>query len=265
MAVNCAGIPGELLESEFFGHVAGAFTGATRSRPGLFQQAEGGTLLLDELGEMPVALQAKLLRVLEDGKVRAVGGAEERGVDVRVIAATNRDVDAQLRDGSLREDLFFRLETFTLELPALREREDDVELLARHFLEEFGASRQRVPDGFDPAALQALRRYPFPGNVRELRNAIERAVAFASGPRIALQDLPDRIARHGAGNEGAAASESLSVGDRPTVEQLQRRYAAWMLQQEGGNKLRTAERLGITRSTLYRWLEPVNERQGEKE
>lgn len=168
-AVNCAGIPADLMESEFFGHEAGAFTGAKGKRSGLLKQVDGGTLLLDEIGEMPVALQAKLLRVLQEGTLRAVGSDQEQSVDVRILAATHQDLESKVSDGSFRQDLFYRLETFSIHVPALRERGEDIERLARHFADEI-----------DNEALELLYRYSFPGNVRELQNAIERAVAFSA-------------------------------------------------------------------------------------
>ncbi len=254
VAVNCAGIPGELMESEFFGHVAGAFTGARNSRTGLFRQAHGGTLLLDELGEMPLNLQAKLLRVLEEGRIRPVGASQEESVDVRVVAATNRDVRAQVRDGSLREDLYFRLETFAIEIPPLRARGDDVEVLASRFLQEMATRMERPVEGFSPAALALLKRYAFPGNVRELRNVIERAVLFSRGSDVQPEDFPDRL-RDARAEAGVQAANDGPFGDLPSLEVLQQRYAEYVLDHTGGNKKQAAEILGVTRSTLYRWLE----------
>jgi DNA-binding NtrC family response regulator len=173
VAINCAGIPRELIESELFGYEAGAFTGARSRRQGIFHEADGGSLLLDEIGEMPAELQAKLLRVLQDGAVRRVGGAAENPVDVRVIAATHRDVRALVEGGDFREDLYYRLETFTLAVPPLRERDDDLERLARHFLAQHAARLERHVEGIDRTALAALRAYGFPGNVRELSNSIQ--------------------------------------------------------------------------------------------
>jgi DNA-binding NtrC family response regulator len=256
LAVNCAGIPPDLLESELFGHRAGAFTGAQRSRKGLFAEAEGGTILLDEIGEMPAAMQSKLLRVLEDGHIRPVGEDRERHIDVRVIAATNRDLEAEIEHGSFRADLFYRLETFALRIPPLRERGDDIELLAAHFIARFGATSQRRVRGISERALARVRAYPFPGNVRELSNAIERAVAFARSEQIEIEDLPERIRRHRitAGYAGASSDScSLSEPVLP-LREMEKRYVEAVLQKMKGNKRRTAEVLGIGRRTLYRYL-----------
>jgi DNA-binding NtrC family response regulator len=259
LAVNCAGIPPELLESELFGHSAGAFTGAQRARRGLFAEAEGGTLLLDEIGEMPGAMQSKLLRILQDGRMRPVGENRERQVDVRIVAATNRDPESDVKAGLFRADLFYRLETFSFEVPALRSRGDDVELLAAHFIARFGSAVNQRVRGITPAALAQLRAYPFPGNVRELSNAIERAVAFAGGGEIEVDHLPERIRRHrnpslSAGD--AAISGLLAVGETPPpLRVIEHRYVRYVLDRTDGNKRRAAELLGIGRRTLYRYLE----------
>lgn len=255
VAVNCAGIPSELMESEFFGHVSGAFTGARASHSGLFRQAHGGTLLLDELGEMPLPLQAKLLRVLEEGRIRPVGASGEEAVDVRVVAATNRDVRSQVRDGALREDLYYRLETYAIEIPPLRARGDDVELLASRFLQEIAARLDRPVEGFSAAALALLKRYSFPGNVRELRNVIERAVLFSRGEEVHPEDFPDRMRQVGQQALGLDASDQGPFADLPNLETLQQRYARYVLEHTEGNKKQAADILGVTRSTLYRWLD----------
>jgi two-component system, NtrC family, response regulator AtoC len=259
LAVNCAGVPGELLESEFFGHVAGAFTGARKAHKGLFARAEGGTLLLDEIGEMPLTLQAKLLRALQDGRIRPVGAEHEETADVRIVAATNQNLSALIRDGRFREDLFFRLETFALRVPPLREREDDRELLARQFLKRHATALDRPVDGLDDAVLAWLRRYQFPGNVRELGNAIERAVAFCDGERIELEHLPARLRAPTTpepSRTDAGLPEELLAGPvLPNLEELQRRYIHHVLRRVDGNKRRAAALLGIGRRTLYRWLE----------
>lgn len=261
LTVNCGGIPSELMESEFFGHTSGAFTGARSNRAGLFQQADGGTLLLDELGEMPLSLQAKLLRVLQDGQVRPVGSDREHHVDIRILAATNRDLTRAVEEGAFREDLYFRLETFAIHIPPLRERGDDVLALANHFLARFAARRNVRLRGFSDAAVQRLRDYSFPGNVRELENAVERAVTFCDGDLIEPVHLPKRIADYTPGVDVPTAE---SVPSFPwlsrsaplmTMEELQRRYLDHVLEQTGGNKRRAAQILGITRRTLYRWLE----------
>jgi len=253
--VNCAGIPPDLLESELFGHAAGAFTGANRARTGLFAAAEGGTLLLDEIGEMSAAMQSKLLRILQDGRVRPVGENREKQFDVRVVAATHRDLEAEIAADRFRADLFYRLETFSLPVPPLRKRGDDVELLAAHLLARHAAIAERPVEGIAPAALARLRAYPFPGNVRELANAIERAVVFCRGRQIELRDLPARI-RGGERTPGSDPLETLlSQEELPTLRELERRYVRHVLTQLDGNKRRAAQLLGIGRRTLYRYLE----------
>jgi DNA-binding NtrC family response regulator len=261
IAVNCAGIPAELLESELFGHSAGAFTGAQRARKGLFAEAAGGTLLLDEVGEMPLAMQSKLLRILQDGSMRPVGENRERQVDTRILAATNRDLVAEVANGRFREDLFYRLETFAIEVPPLRRRDDDIELLAAHFVARFGATTDHRVRGLAPEAMASLRRYAFPGNVRELSNAIERAVAFAHGDQIEVDDLPERIRRRG-GLRLPQAGETdtpalLRAGELPPLREIERRYVRLVLEHFDGNKKRAADCLDIGRRTLYRYLEEL--------
>lgn len=262
LAVNCAGIPAELLESEFFGHVAGAFTGARAARKGLLSEASGGTLLLDEIGEMPVHLQAKLLRALQEGKVRPVGAEHEEPVDVRIIAATNRDLLTLTRSGDFREDLFYRLETFTIHVPALREREDDWELLAAHFLRQFSARLNKPEPSLSANTLKLLRRYGFPGNVRELQNAIERAATFCEGRSIEPEHLPARIQNFE--QTPSAADSDLSSWLRAgpqlmSLDELQRQYVNHVMEKTAGNKREAADILGVTRRTLYRWLDNQRE------
>lgn len=263
MVVNCGGIPSELMESEFFGHAAGAFTGARKQRAGLFQQANGGSLLLDELGEMPLALQAKLLRVLQDGKVRPVGSDHEIQLDVRIIAATNRNLTEAVADGSFREDLFYRLETFALHVPPLRARGEDIQRLAEFFLIRFNARQKHSIKGFNDAALTMLQQYSFPGNVRELENAVERAATFCETTLIDGQHLPQRIREHSDRPElpvstasvPIAPSQPIDADALPSLETVQRQYIHQVLAATEGNKRRAADILGITRRTLYRWLE----------
>ncbi|OYD23569.1 sigma-54-dependent transcriptional regulator [Oceanimonas baumannii] len=258
MVVNCGGIPGELMESEFFGHAAGAFTGAKSRRAGLFQQADGGTLLLDEMGEMPLPLQAKLLRVLQDGKIRPVGSDHEIQLDVRIIAATNRNLTEAVADGSFREDLFYRLETFALQIPPLRERGDDIQRLAGFFLARFNARQQRSVKGFSDEAQALLQQYSFPGNVRELQNAVERAATFCDGGLIEVQHLPQRILEQAGPVFEPVTSDGVLPEDAdtlPSLETVQRQHIHRVLTATGGNKRRAADILGITRRTLYRWLE----------
>lgn len=257
LPVNCAGIPEHLLESEFFGHAAGSFTGAQKARQGLFAEAQGGSVLLDEISEMPLFLQAKLLRILQDGKLRRVGDNREFQVDVRVLAATNRDLEEEVRLGHFREDLFFRLETFTLQIPPLRERGEDVELLAGRFLREFTLALGKRTRGFSEEALIRFSEYTFPGNVRELRNAIERAVTFASGELIRVAHLPARIRNFRPDNDADPGS-IFNTPERnekliPLAE-IERRYINHVLKSVNGNKRKAASILGIGRRTLYRRL-----------
>lgn len=262
VAVNCAGIPADLLESELFGHSAGAFTGAQRARKGLFEEAGGGTMLLDEIGEMPAAMQSKLLRILQDGSMRPVGENRERQVDVRIVAATNRELEADIEDGLFRADLFYRLETFSLHVPPLRLRGEDIELLAAHFVARFGASSGRRVERLSAGALARLRAYPFPGNVRELSNAIERAAAFASEVEIKIEDLPERIRcfrEPPAQHDAVEAAHALIVGDdMPPLRDIEYRYVRFVLDRVGGNKRRAADLLGIGRRTLYRYLDKAD-------
>jgi DNA-binding NtrC family response regulator len=257
LAVNCAGIPEALLESEFFGHVAGAFTGAAGDRPGLFREADGGTLLLDEIGEMPAGLQAKLLRVLEEGEVRPVGSDRNATVDVRVLAATNRDLAAD--SDTLRRDLYYRLETFRISVPPLREREGDVDLLTVRFIQRHAARLGKEPPEPSPGAMKRLRSYPFPGNVRELENLVERAVTYCNGPVIDERHLPGRLRDSpvaAPGDHPENGEKRLLAGDMlPSLRALGNRYVRLVLERVDGNKRRAAALLGISRRTLYRRLE----------
>ena len=257
LVVNCAGIPEALLESEFFGHTAGSFTGAQGKREGIFAEAEGGTLFLDEIGDMPYALQAKVLRMLQDGKIRPVGSNQEQQVHVRIVAATNHDLDKRVDEGAFREDLFFRLETFALRIPPLRKREDDIELLAAMFLEQHALRLDKSIREISAAAIDSLRRYRFPGNVRELKNAIERAVVFCAGREIQRKDLPSRIRKEtSSGGNTTGAGEVLMIDDQslPSLLDVENRYIAHVLERVSGNKRKAAEILGIGRRTLYRRL-----------
>lgn len=248
-AVNCAGIPADLMESEFFGHAAGAFTGAQNKRQGLLKQADGGTLLLDEIGEMPMALQAKLLRVLQEGTIRAVGSDKEEQVDVRILAATHQDLERLVEEGKFRQDLFYRLETFSLRVPPLRERGEDIERLANFFLQQQQKSSDKTVRGISAEALDLLYRYPFPGNVRELQNAIERAFAFSSDETLSVDDFPQRIVEKSDTGQPAATSAW------PTLDEHQSQYIRKVLEHTDGNKSQAAQILGVTRRTLYRWLD----------
>ncbi len=248
--VHCAAIPETLLESELFGHARGAFTGAVREKPGLVEVADGGTLFLDEVGEIPLDIQAKLLRVLQEGEVQRIGETAPRKVDVRVVAATNRDLEVEVREGRFREDLWYRINVIPIHLPPLRQRGDDVLLLARHFLEQETARLGRTDlEGFTPEALEALRAYAWPGNVRELQNAIARAAALAPGPLVREEDLPDRV--RGRTTEG----QRLVLPEDMTLEEMERLMILHALEVTGGKKKEAAARLGISLATLYRKLD----------
>jgi two-component system response regulator HydG len=248
VAVNCAALPEALLESELFGHMKGSFTGATSDRPGLFVEAEHGTILLDEIGELPLAIQGKLLHVLERGAVRPVGSSRERPVDVRIIAATHRDLQEMAHQQKFREDLLYRLDVVAVEIPALRHRREDILPLAEHFLRTFRAKYPNSPvTGFSPAALTRIMDYAWPGNVRELAHLIQRVVVLGKGPVADLDALPPALLQ-----EGPAASGGFS--EILPARELQHRYAVWALERCGSHKSRTAERLGIDIKTLNRWL-----------
>jgi DNA-binding NtrC family response regulator len=251
VAVNCAALPANLLESELFGHAKGAFTDAKSERKGLFFQADGGTLLLDEIGEMPLAIQPKLLRALEENAVRPVGGDQEMPFDVRLISATNRDLQSEVDEGRFREDLFYRINVIQIDLPSLRARGTDVLILAQHFVETFAARTDKVVVSVSESASKKLLNYTWPGNVRELRNVIERAVALTRFDKIAVDDLPDKI-------RGYESSQIFVGGDDPSelipVAEVERRYILHVLKTVGGNKTLAARTLGLDRKTLYRKL-----------
>ncbi|MFQ3789217.1 sigma-54-dependent transcriptional regulator [Halomonas sp. A29] len=262
VAVNCASIPSELMESEFFGHIKGAFTGASESRQGLFQTANGGSLFLDEIGEMSPGLQAKLLRALQEKMVKAVGAEREEAVDVRIIAATHRDLEQEIESGNFRSDLFYRLETFSLRIPPLRERQGDIERLISAMIEKHASAQGKSIERIEPVALQTLLDYPYPGNVRELENAVMRAVTLAEEGLLSHADLPERIRQHGQEQRGVMrqieTGKSLVASSQqswPSLEEVEKRYIQKVLEATGGNKRRTADILGIARRTLYRRLE----------
>ncbi len=249
--VNCAAIPAELIEAELFGHTGQAFTGAKQVRAGLFESAEGGTLLLDEIGELPLLMQPKLLRVLQEGRLRRVGSDQEKEVNVRVIAATNRDLEKEVREGRFREDLFWRLNVIHLHIPPLRERPFDIPLLVEHFLDRALKTSGALPLSVTPAALAVLTAYAWPGNARELENAIERAVALAEGATLTPEDLPERIRLSGQ----TAQLLTQAHEKRMTLRDLEKEYILETLRLTGGNKSRAAELLGFDRRTLHRKLD----------
>lgn len=257
VGINCAAIPPELLESELFGHAKGAFTGAASSKKGLFEEANGGSLFLDEVGDMLPSLQAKLTRVLEERAIRRVGEGNERAIDVRLIAATHRDLEAMVKSGTFREDLWYRLNVALIELPPLRRRPGDVELLARRFLgEQFERARGKAPRGFDHASLEALLSYDWPGNVRQLRSAIERACVIAEGEEIHISDLPSEVLRRefGTEEESILAASTWAKASDYGREQTARRYLAAVLRRFEGDISLAAKHAEIERESFYRLL-----------
>lgn len=252
--INCGAIPETLIEAELFGHVAGAFTGATKARPGLFEAAHGGTLLLDEVGELPLAMQVKLLRVIQDRSVRRVGEQQQRSVDVRLLASTNRDLEDMVRRGEFREDLFYRLNVVRINVPPLRERVEDIPLLARMFVDIYAKQLGKPVNKIAPSAMRALTAYSFPGNVRELENTIERGVTLASSDVLELGDLPEEIV----GADAAEGRPSVALPPdgiqlEQVLQDVERSYIERALELSGGVKTKAAELLGLTfRSFRYR-------------
>ena len=253
VAVNAAAIPDTLIESEVFGHERGAFTGAIGTRPGCFEQAHGGTLFLDEIAEMPMPLQPKLLRVLADGKVRRLGGHHEFEFDVRVVVATNRNPLQAVKEGKLREDLFYRLNVFSINLPPLRERQEDVPLLAQRFIKEFNAKHRTAIEGISDEAAEELKKYPWPGNVRELRNVIERAVVLTKAEWIDTAVLPPYIRSSAPSNQKLV----LDVGTT-TMADAERELIIRTLEKTGNNKAEAARQLGVDVKTIYNKLKAYN-------
>jgi two-component system NtrC family response regulator len=253
VAINCAAIPRELLESELFGHVKGAFTGAIKDKTGRFALADGGTLFLDEVGELPLELQPKLLRALQERTIEAVGGTKEQKLDVRVVAATNLDIEKAIADGAFREDLYYRLAVIPIHLPSLRQRRDDIPLLLRHFCIKYGAGIVT----FDKQSLATLTGYAWPGNVRELENTVERLLILRNGDTITLDDLPDKIRNNGA-LPGTAANSGSVVNlpeDGYSLEQLEREIVVQALERNGWNQTAAARFLRIPRHTLIYRME----------
>lgn len=262
VAVNCAAIPAELVESELFGHTGQAFTGARSARAGLFEIADGGTLFLDEIGELPINIQPKLLRVLQEGAIRRVGDSREKSVDVRIIAATNRDLEKAVAANQFREDLYWRVNVIHLHAPPLRQRAVDVPLLVEHFLAKIAGKQKSAPLAVAPETLALLMAYSFPGNVRELENTVERAVALARGTILTVADLPERI--RNANNQTATLLER-AKSKRLTLGELEREYILEILRQSNNNKSRAAEILGLDRKTLYRKLDEYQTTDSESQ
>ena len=252
VAINCAAMPESLLESELFGHTKGAFTDARTARPGLFIRASGGSIFLDEIGEMPAGMQAKLLRALQERSVRPVGGDQEQPFDARIIAATNRDLETEVEERRFREDLFYRINVVRIHVPPLRSRGSDILLLGNHFLQRYQPGERPRVVGIETAAADKLLSYPWPGNVRELQNCMERGVALAQRDHLSVDDLPERVREF-------KSSRITIEGDDPSVllpmEEVERRYLLRVLEAVGGNKTLAAQVLGFDRRTLYRKLE----------
>jgi transcriptional regulator with PAS, ATPase and Fis domain len=248
--INCAALPESLLESELFGHEKGAFTGAVDAKPGLFEIADGGTLFIDEFGELAGGLQAKLLRVIEDGSMRRIGSTKERKVKVRLIAATNRDLGQDVANGHFREDLFYRVNVLSITIPPLRERYEDIPLLIHHWLGEDWK--------LGPGVSEVFRSYSWPGNVRQLINALERAKILSDNKQIELENLPTEI-QHSKGTVAPTYSQSteLRVGDAIPLESLSHRHVTEVLKRNRGNKTKAAKELGIARRSLYRILDSL--------
>jgi len=253
ITINCGAFPESLLESELFGYMKGAFTGANENRRGLFQAAHGGTLFMDEIGNMSLTMQVRLYRVLQEGKVRPIGSTEETDVDVRIIAATNKDFEKEIAEGRFREDLYYRLSVIPIQLPSLHERREDIPLLARHFLERFRVSMEKPIEGISPEAMTKLESYDWPGNVRELENTMERAVALETGTQISLRVLPDRVV-------GLAPDSALQVSSQDSsnefpaagldfeneIAHAEKRYLQMALEKSDGVRTRAADLLKIS-------------------
>jgi two-component system response regulator PilR (NtrC family) len=264
ITINCGAFPETLLESELFGYMKGAFTGANENRQGLFRAAHGGTLFMDEIGNMPLPMQVKLYRVLQEGKVRPIGSTEESDVDVRIIAATNKEFEKEIAEGRFREDLYYRLSVIPLQLPPLRERREDIPLLARHFLESFRKAMEKPVESISPEAMRRLESYDWPGNVRELENTMERAVALESSNEITLRVLPDRIAGY-SGNQGLASANGNSsafpaegVDFEKEIAQAERRYLQGALEKSQGVRTQAADLLKISYRSFRHYAKKHN-------
>jgi len=255
VSVNCAALPEALLESELFGHIKGAFTGAVADRPGLFVEAHGGTLFLDEIAEMTPVLQAKLLHAIESGRVRPVGAARDREVDVRIVAATHRNLTQRVREGTFREDLMYRLDVVSLTVPPLRDRREDIRELTEHFLTDARARNPQSPlRRISPQAFAVLERYRWPGNVRELAHVVEKLVLFSAEEVARVEDIPDAVRNGDAETSGAAFQ-----GEIVPLRELERRYTAWAVGQTGGHRGKAAEKLEIDPKTLRKLLDGARE------
>lgn len=251
ITINCGAFPETLLESELFGYMKGSFTGANENRQGLFQAAHGGTLFMDEIGNMSLTMQVKLYRVLQEGKVRPIGSTEESDVDVRIIAATNKEFEKEIAEGRFREDLYYRLSVIPIQVPALRERREDIPLLVRHFLERFRKTMEKPIEGIAPDAMSKLEAYDWPGNVRELENTMERAVALETGKEISARVLPDRILGYGAPSSVTGVTQGIEIPDEgvdfeKAVASTERLYLQAALEKAGGVRTRASEFLKIT-------------------
>jgi two-component system response regulator PilR (NtrC family) len=264
ITINCGAFPETLLESELFGYMKGAFTGANENRQGLFQAAHGGTLFMDEIGNMSLTMQVKLYRVLQEGKVRPIGSTDESDVDVRIIAATNKDFEKEIAEGRFREDLYYRLSVIPVQLPPLRERREDIPLLARHFLERFRKVMEKPVEGISPEAMRRLESYDWPGNVRELENTLERAVALESGPEVSLRVLPDRIAGYSSDAALGAPGSALSgfpdegVDFEKEIAETERRYLQAALERAHGVRTQAADLLGISYRSFRHYAKKHN-------
>jgi transcriptional regulator with PAS, ATPase and Fis domain len=254
VAVNCGALPKDLIESELFGYKRGAFTGAIGDSEGLFRAADGGTIFLDEIMEMSPELQVKLMRVLQERKIRHLGDTREIPINVRVIAATNKPIQESLESGSIRKDLYYRLSVITIHLPPLRDRSEDIPLLIEHFLKKHQADYNSPVTSIEPSALEVLSKYPWPGNVRELENLVEMLLAYAKSPVIRVSDLPERI------TEGASVPKKAAIGDDDvfTLKEAERKLIVNALSKSKGNKSHAAQMLGISRKSLYKKLVDYN-------
>src|SRR5258707_643303 len=264
ITINCGAFPETLLESELFGYMKGAFTGAAENRQGLFQAAHGGTLFMDEIGNMSLTMQVKLYRVLQEGKVRPVGSNEENDVDVRIIAATNKNFEKEIAEGRFREDLYYRLSVIPIQLPPLRERREDIPLLARHFLEAFRKTMEKPIEGISPEAMRRLESYDWPGNVRELENTMERAVALETSGEITLRVLPDRIAGYSgaaalaASNGGSSGFPAEGLDFEKQIAETERRYLQGALEKTNGVRTQAADLLKISYRSFRHYAKKHN-------